>query len=184
MSCARTFAASSYRRSKSSLPSRTFRASTTRSFGRTSTPLSIRTLRLASDLSGDRGLLDTSVAVELGSIDTARFPPEIAISALTLAELTAGPHAASDELTRARRQLQLQQVEADFETVPFDPRCARAYGRIYSAVDNAGRKPRGARAVDLMIAATALAHDLPLYTRNAKDLYGLEGTIEIVDVSA
>lgn len=133
---------------------------------------------------GDRGLLDTSVAVDLGSIDPAVFPTEIAISALTLAELTGGPHAASDEVVRARRQLQLQHVEANFETVPFDPGCARAYGRIYAAVDNAGRKLRGARAVDLMIAATALAHDLPLYTRSAEDLQGLEELIEIVDVGA
>ena len=146
--------------------------------------MSIRTLRLASDLPGDRGLLDTSVAVDLGSIDPARFPTEIAVSALTLAELSGGPHAAGDEITRARRQLQLQHVEANFETVPFGPRCARAYGQIYAAVDSAGRKPRGARAVDLMIAATALAYDLPLYTRNAKDLHGLDELIEIVDVGA
>lgn len=144
---------------------------------------SIRTLRLATGLSDGRGLIDTSVAVDLASLDPARFPAEIAISSLTLAELTAGPHAAGDELTRARRQLALQHVEANFETLPFDPSCARAYGRIYVAVDNAGREPRGGRAVDLMIAATALAHDLPLYTRNAKDLRGLEDLIEIVDVS-
>jgi predicted nucleic acid-binding protein len=55
---------------------------------------------------------------------------------------------------------------------------------IYAVVDGTGRKPRGGRAVDLMIAATALAHDLPLYTRNAKGLRGLEGLIEIVDVGA
>jgi predicted nucleic acid-binding protein len=133
-------------------------------------------------LTDDRGLIDTSVAVDLGSLDPSQLPGEIAISALTLAELSAGPHAAGDELTQARRQLQLQQIEADFETVPFDPHCARAYGRIYAAVDGAGRKPRGGRAVDLMIAATALAHDLALYTRNAKDLHGLEDLIEIVDV--
>lgn len=132
----------------------------------------------------DRGLLDTSVAVDLGSIDPAHFPTEIAISALTLAELTAGPHAAGDEITRARRQLQLQSVEANFETIAFGPACSRAYGRIYASVHNAGRKPRGGRAVDLMIAATALAHDLPLYTRNPKDLRGLDDLIEIVDVSA
>jgi predicted nucleic acid-binding protein len=133
-------------------------------------------------LPGDRGLLDTSVAVDLGSIDPDLFPGEISISALTLAELSGGPHAANNDLTKARRQLQLQHVEANFDTVAFDPRCARAYGQIYAAVNDAGRKPRGARAVDLMIAATALAHDLPLYTRNAKDLHGLEELIEIVDV--
>lgn len=131
-------------------------------------------------MSEDRGLIDTSVAVDLGSIDSARFPTEIAISSLTLAELTTGPHAADDELTRARRQLTLQHVEAQLETLPFDSDCARAYGHVYVAIDNAGRKPRGGRAVDLMIAATALAHGLPLYTRNPKDLQGLEELIEIV----
>jgi predicted nucleic acid-binding protein len=161
-----------------------FPALTTRSSEPTSIASSIRTLRLATGLTDDRGLLDTSVAVDLGSIDPARFPTEIAISALTLAELTAGPHAASDEIMRARRQLQLQNVEANFETIAFDPACARAYGQIYASVDNAERKPRGARGVDLMIAATALTHDLPLYTRNAKDLHGLDDLIEIVDVSA
>jgi len=122
--------------------------------------------------------------VDLGSIDVSRFPAEIAISALTLAELSGGPHAAADEITRARRQLQLQHVEVNFETVSFDPACARAYGQIYAAVQEAGRKPRGRRTVDLMIAATALARDLPLYTRNAKDLRGLEELIQIVDVDA
>lgn len=123
------------------------------------------------------------MAVDLGSIDVAEFPAEIAISALTLAELSGGPHAAADELTRARRQFQLQQVEASFEALPFDSRCARAYGRVYVAVQGAGRKPRGRYAIDLMIAATALAHELPLYTLNARDLRGLEELIEIVDVN-
>ena len=85
---------------------------------------------------------------------------------------------------RARRQHRLQRFEASVEALPFDPACARAYGPIYAAVDATGRKARGARAVDLMIAATALAHDLPLYTLNAKDLRGLEDLIEIVDVGA
>jgi len=69
------------------------------------------------------------------------------------------------------------------EALPFDSTCARAYGVAYAAVERIGRKPRGGRAIDLMIAATALAHDLPLYTRNAKDLRGVEDLIEIVDVS-
>jgi predicted nucleic acid-binding protein len=116
-------------------------------------------------------------------MDPSRLPAAIAVSALTLAELTTGPHAAGDDLTRARRQLVLQQVEANFDTIPFDASCARAYGRVYVAVENAGRKLRGRRAVDLMIAATALARDLPLYTRNPKDLRGLEDLIEIVDVN-
>jgi predicted nucleic acid-binding protein len=132
----------------------------------------------------DRALIDTSVAVDLGSVDTSKFPAEIAISTLTLAELSGGPHAATDELTRARRQLHLQQVEAGFQALPFDSRCARAYGQVYAAIQSGGRKPRGRHAVDLMIAATALAHELPLYTFNGRDLRGLEELIEIVDVSA
>jgi predicted nucleic acid-binding protein len=130
------------------------------------------------------GLLDTSVVVGLDEVDPARLPAEIAISALTLAELTSGPYTASDELERARRQNRLQRFEAGAETLAFDPGCARAYGSVYVATADSGRKPRGARAVDLMIAATALAHDLPLYTLNAKDFRGLEELIEIVDVSA
>lgn len=155
-----------------------------RSFERISTVTSIRTLRPATGLIDGRGLIDTSVAVDLGSIDISRFPVEIAISTLTLAELSGGPHAAADEMTRARRQLHLQQVEASFEALPFDPGSARAYGRVYAAVQADGRKPRGRHAVDLMIAATALANDLSLYTRNAKDLRGLEELIEIIDVGA
>lgn len=131
----------------------------------------------------DRGLIDTSVAVDLAVIDSRHLPAIVAVSALTLAELVIGPHGADNELKRARRQQHLQYVEASVEPLPFDSRCSRAYGPIYAAVAGTGRKARGARAVDLMIAATALAHDLPLYTRNAKDLHGLEGLIEIVDVS-
>jgi predicted nucleic acid-binding protein len=109
---------------------------------------------------------------------------EISISALTLAELVAGPDAAGDDLTRARRRNHLVRVERKTEALPFDVNCARAWARIYSAVECIGRKPRGARVVDLMIAATALAHNLPLYTLNAKDLRGLEDLIEIVDIGA
>jgi len=108
----------------------------------------------------------------------------MAISTLTLAELTAGPLATADELERARRQERLQRFETGVESLTFSPSCARAYGHIYAATLAGDRKPRGARAVDLMIAATALAHDLPLHTLNAKDLRGLEGLLEIVDVSA
>jgi predicted nucleic acid-binding protein len=134
-------------------------------------------------LSSDRGLIDTSVAVDLLSIERVRLPAEIAISTLTLAELAGGPHGADHELKRARRQQFLQTVEAHLESVAFDSECARAYGPVYAAVASAGRKPRGARSVDLMIAATALAHDLPLYTRNAVDLIGLEDLIDVVDLA-
>jgi len=129
-------------------------------------------------------LIDTSVAVDLETIERSRLPAEIAISALTLAELAGGPHGADHHLKRARRQQFLQVVEANLESVAFDSQCARAYGTVYAAVASAGRKPRGARSVDLMIAATALAHDLPLYTRNASDLVGLGELLEIVDLDS
>jgi predicted nucleic acid-binding protein len=131
-----------------------------------------------------RGLIDTSVVIGIDEVDPARLPAQISISSLTLAELTAGPHAVSDEMERARRQHRLQRFETGVEAVAFDSACARAYGPVYTAVVSRGRKARGSRAVDLMIAATALAHDFILYTLNAKDLHGLEDLIEIVDVSA
>jgi hypothetical protein len=130
-----------------------------------------------------RGLVDTSVAVDLTTIEREKLPPIVAVSALTLAELAAGPASADDELKRARRQQRLQYVEANVEPLPFESRCYRAYGPIYTATLRVGRKARGPRAIDLMIAATALAHELPLYTRNPKDLRGLEELIEIVDVN-
>jgi predicted nucleic acid-binding protein len=110
------------------------------------------------------------------------LPDNVAISTLTLAELTVGPYAAGDDLERARRQNRLQRFESGVDSLAFDSHCARAYGSAYVANMAAGRKARGSRAVDLMIAATALAHDLPLFTMNADDLRGLEDLIEIVDV--
>jgi predicted nucleic acid-binding protein len=133
-------------------------------------------------LPSERGLIDTSVAVALATIDRLSLPVEIAISALTLAELASGPHGAGHDLKRVRRQHHLQYVEANLEALPFDSRCARAYGQVYAAVKAVGRKARGARAVDLMIAATALANELPLYTLNVKDLHGLDGLLEIVEL--
>ncbi|MBA3864834.1 MAG: type II toxin-antitoxin system VapC family toxin [Solirubrobacterales bacterium] len=132
--------------------------------------------------SPERGLLDTSVAIELESIELTRLPKISAISSLTLAELSAGPHAATSPRERARRQDNLQKIESMLQALPFDSRCARAYGSVYALVASAGRKPHGSRAVDLMIAATALANDLPLYTLNASDLRGLEGLVEVVDL--
>lgn len=131
---------------------------------------------------GDRALIDTSVAVDIGRIDLARLPAELAISVLTLAELATGPHAARDPLTRARRQRHLQQIEAEIEALPFDSECSRAYGLVYAAVMGIGRKARGPRTLDLMIAATAIAHDLPLLTLNANDLRGIEDLVEIIDL--
>lgn len=116
-----------------------------------------------------RGLLDTSVVIAFDHVTVGALPREPTISAITLAELTAGPHATDDEDERARRQDRLQRIEAVMDPLPFDDRAARAYGRVYAATSGANRKPRGARAVDLLIAAVAVANDLPLYTCNAAD---------------
>ena len=126
-----------------------------------------------------RGLIDTSVVVKLERIDRDALPEELAISAVTLAELAAGPHATDDPAERARRQDRLQRVEATFEPLPVDAAVARAFGRVYAAVAATGRKARGRRALDLLIAATALAADLPVYTRNAEDFKGLGGLLGI-----
>jgi predicted nucleic acid-binding protein len=131
-----------------------------------------------------RGLLDTSVVIELETADPTLLPEELAVSAITFAELAAGPHASADLNERARRQERLQRSEATFEPLPFDAAAAHAYGRIYAAVTAAGRKARGRRAVDLLVAAIALARELPLYTRNADDFAGLEELLEIVSVPA
>ena len=130
----------------------------------------------------ERGLLDTSAVIGLEDLDLSQLPTISAISALTLAELASGPHAAANIGERARRQERVQQVEMKMETLPFEATCARAYGRVYAEVVTVGRKPRGPRTLDLMIAATALAYVLPLYTLNAVDLQGLEDLVEIVDL--
>jgi len=129
-----------------------------------------------------RGLLDTSVVIDLERLDPSKLPIEVAVSALTMAELAAGPHAASDADERGRRQDRLQRAEAAFDPLPFDGEAARAYGRIYAAVTASGRKARGSRAVDLLIAATACAASLPLYTRNGADFEGLDDLVDVVVV--
>ena len=129
-----------------------------------------------------RGLIDTSVVIDLEQLDPADLPVEVAISALTLAELAAGPHATGDADERARRQDRLQRTEAAFDPLPFDVEAARSYGRIYAAVAAVGRKARGPRAVDLLIAATAHASSLPLYTRNPDDFRGLEQILRVVTI--
>lgn len=127
-----------------------------------------------------RGLIDTSVVIDLQELDPADLPVEVAVSAVTMAELAAGPHATADPAERARRQDRLQRAEATFEPIPMDAAVARAYGRVYAAVATAGRKARSRRAFDLLIAATALAAELPLYTRNPNDFGELDSLVEVV----
>lgn len=127
-------------------------------------------------------MLDTSVLIDLERIDPATLPEEPLISSITLAELAAGPAASADPTERARRQDRLARAEAAFSPLPFDDGAARAYGRVYAEVAAAGRKPRGPRVVDLLIASVALNAGLPLYTRNATDVRVLSAVLEIVGV--
>ena len=127
-------------------------------------------------------MLDTSTVLRLGRwTDAALLPDEPLITAVSLAELSVGPLVARDERERAARQAHLQQAEADFDPLPFDAAAARAFGQVAASLRRAGRKP-AARAYDAMIAATALANDLPVYTCNADDFDGIDG-LEVVSVS-
>jgi predicted nucleic acid-binding protein len=120
--------------------------------------------------------------IDVDRIRIDELPLEIAISAITVAELSSGPHAAENAQERAERMERLQTAEATFDQLSFDAAAARAYGRVYAALLTFGRKARGRRAFDMLIAATALANELPLYTCNPDDFEGLEGLIEVVAV--
>lgn len=127
------------------------------------------------------GLLDTSTVILLPRLrDPDVLPDAPLISAITLAELSVGPLVASTEAERAARLAHLQQAEADFEPLPFDADAARAFGQVAASLWRAGRKT-SARAYDAMIAAIAIANDLPLYTCNPDDFTGIEG-LEVVPV--
>jgi tRNA(fMet)-specific endonuclease VapC len=127
------------------------------------------------------GLLDTSVVIDIEKA-APQLPGRSFISAITLAELTIGPYAAINFEERTARQQRLQVVESRFESLPFDAAVARAYGNLCAAAAAAGRKAHRRRAFDYMIAATARATGLPLYTRNPSDFEGLEDLITIVAV--
>ncbi|MFL6259704.1 MAG: type II toxin-antitoxin system VapC family toxin [Thermoanaerobaculia bacterium] len=126
------------------------------------------------------GLLDTSVVILLGEEDglEERLPEESSISTATLAELHFGVLIAKDDFTRQYRLRRLGVIEAQLQPIWIDPAVARAFGTVSHAVKTAGRQPRS-RAMDLLIAATALAHGLPLYTRNGDDFEGLQHLIEV-----
>jgi len=128
-----------------------------------------------------RGVLDTSVVIDHDHIDADRLPDESAITAVTLAELAAGPHATTSPDERARRQYRLQWATATWDPLPFDAESARMYGRMFSAARAAGQSSR-ARLADLLIAATAAANGLPLYTRNPADFAALKRVVEVIKV--
>lgn len=119
-------------------------------------------------------MLDTSALIDLASLDPSSLPSRPRITAITLAELSVGPHAARSASVRAARQAHLQQAEADFEPIPFDSSAARAFGLVAAALRASGRKP-AARAYDALIAAVAMSRELPVYTANPKDFEGIDG---------
>ncbi|WP_036509426.1 type II toxin-antitoxin system VapC family toxin [Nocardia aobensis] len=138
-----------------------------------------------------RGIIDTNIMILRRWLDPMELPDEMAITAVTLAELSAGPHEvrANDEqdlydehAERARRLDVLQRAENEFDPIPFDVEAARAYGRVCAAVIGVGRKPRR-RFTDLMIASVAVAEQLPLYTTNPSDFEGLEELLTVVTVT-
>ena len=120
------------------------------------------------------GILDTSAVIDLGVLDPLSLPGEPLVTAVTLAELSVGPHVARTPAERAARQALVQQAEADFDPIPFDGAAARAFGVVAASLRAAGRKP-AARAYDALIAATALSRGLPLYTANPSDFEGITG---------
>jgi tRNA(fMet)-specific endonuclease VapC len=128
-----------------------------------------------------RGILDTSTVILLQRLeDPTTLPSEPLITAVTLAELSVGPLLTDDEAERAVRQAHLQQAEADFVPLPFDADAARAFGSVAASLRRSGRKS-SARAYDAMIAATAIANALPVYTCNQADFRGIDG-LEVVAV--
>ena len=122
-----------------------------------------------------RGILDTSILI---ATDVTPIPGELAISVASLAELQFGVLVAKTAEARALRLARLSAIQRRFDPLPIDEAIADSYARLAARVVETGRQPR-ARAMDLLIAATAHAHDAAIYTRNADDLAGLEDLITI-----
>jgi tRNA(fMet)-specific endonuclease VapC len=120
------------------------------------------------------GMLDTSTVILLPRItDPGYLPDEPTISTITLAELSVGPLVAGTDAERAARQAHVQQAEADFDPIAFDAAAARTFGRVAAGLRKAGRKS-SARAYDALIAAVAVANDLPIHTVNPHDFAGID----------
>jgi predicted nucleic acid-binding protein len=138
-----------------------------------------------------QGLLDTNIVILRKWIDPTELPAEVAITAVTLAELSAGPHEVrrneeqsdyDEHAERGRRLDILQRAENEFDPIPFETEAARVYGRVCAAVIGAGRKPRR-RVADLMIASIAIAEELPLFTTDPDGYKGLDGLLTVVPVT-
>lgn len=127
------------------------------------------------------GILDTNTLILVERLAPDDLPSEPVITAITLAELSFGPLVTDDDRERAARQARLQEVESVFEPLPFDASAARAFGAVAAGLRRSGRKP-SARAFDALIAATAIANQLPLYTCNPRDYAGIDD-LDLVEVT-
>lgn len=125
-----------------------------------------------------KAVLDTSVVIASG---IGPLEGELAVSAITLAELQFGVLVAKEARVRAERLRRLSLLQRRFDALPMDEAVADSYGQLAAAVVDAGRQPR-ARSLDLLIAATAHAHGARLYTRNRRDFVGIEDLVEVVAV--
>ncbi|MFR9752100.1 type II toxin-antitoxin system VapC family toxin [Nocardia sp. 004] len=138
-----------------------------------------------------QGMLDTNIMILRRWLDPEQLPEAMAISAITLAELSAGPHEVrrnneqdsyDEHIERARRLDVLQRAENEFDPIPFSAEAARIYGRVCASVISVGRKPRR-RIADLMIAVVAISEELPLFTTNPDDFHGLNELLTVVTVA-
>jgi toxin FitB len=125
-----------------------------------------------------RGIVDTSILI---ATDITPIPGELAISVVSIAELQFGVLVAKTPEARANRLARLSAIQRRFDPLPVDDSVADSYARLAARVVEIGRQPR-ARAMDLLIAATAHAHDASIYTRNAADLAGLEDIVNVVAI--
>lgn len=125
-----------------------------------------------------RAILDTSVVIATG---IEPLEGELAISAITLAELHFGVLVAKQQKVRAERLRRLLVIKSKFDALPINETVAASYGQVAAAVVDAGRQPQ-TRSIDLLIAATAHAHSARLYTRNTSDFDALEDLVEVVTV--
>jgi predicted nucleic acid-binding protein len=125
-----------------------------------------------------RGILDTSVLI---AEDVVPLPGELAISIVSIAELQFGVLVAKTPEAQALRLARLSAVQRRFDPLPVDEAVADSYARLAAAVVRAGRQPR-ARTMDLLIAATSLAHSAVVYTRNPGDFAGLDDLVEVVSM--
>jgi toxin FitB len=125
-----------------------------------------------------RVVLDTSLLI---GEEVEPLLGVLAISVVSIAELTFGVLVTSDPARRAQRLSRLAALQRRFDPLPVDETVADSYGLLAARSVSEGRQPRR-RAMDLLISATAHAHGATLYIRNRKDLRGLDDLLSIVEV--